>query len=60
VKRNLFSELTEGFDALKAQRGGKRTLRTHGNTTGSTRKPFERGEAWKSSRSGPKRITAPR
>lgn len=28
-KRNLFVELTEGFDALAAQREGKRTLRTH-------------------------------
>jgi putative transcriptional regulator len=28
-KRNLFNELTEGFDALGAQREGKRTLRTH-------------------------------
>src|SRR5215467_7680161 len=28
-KRNLFDELNEGFDALKAQRVGKRTLRTH-------------------------------
>lgn len=29
VKRNVFSELTEGFDALKAEREGKVTLRTH-------------------------------
>jgi putative transcriptional regulator len=28
-KRNLFKELTEGFDALADQRAGKRTLRTH-------------------------------
>jgi putative transcriptional regulator len=28
-KRNLFAELTEGFDALAAQRNGKRTLRAH-------------------------------
>jgi len=28
-KRDLFDELTEGFDALEAQRAGKRTLRTH-------------------------------
>lgn len=28
-KRDLFVELTEGFDALAAQRAGKRTLRTH-------------------------------
>lgn len=28
-KRNLFDELTEGFDALKDRRAGKRTLRTH-------------------------------
>lgn len=27
--RDIFAELTEGFDALKAQRAGKRTLRTH-------------------------------
>jgi len=29
MKRNLFAELTEGFDALKAHREGKRTLPTH-------------------------------
>jgi putative transcriptional regulator len=28
-KRDLFSELTEGFDALADHRSGKRTLRTH-------------------------------
>lgn len=28
-KRDLFKELAEGFDALAAQREGKRTLRTH-------------------------------
>ena len=28
-KRNLFTELTEGFDALAEERAGKRTLRTH-------------------------------
>ena len=28
MKRNLFAELTEGFDALKAYREGKRALRT--------------------------------
>lgn len=27
-KREIFAELTEGFDALKAQRDGKITLRT--------------------------------
>lgn len=27
-KRDLFSELTEGFDALKSEREGKLTLRT--------------------------------
>ena len=27
-KRDIFSELTEGFDALKQQREGKLTLRT--------------------------------
>ena len=27
-KRNLFAELTEGFDALAAARMGKKTLRT--------------------------------
>lgn len=31
-KRQLFDELTEGFDALAAQRTGKRTLRTHAVT----------------------------
>jgi len=29
MKRNVFSELTEGFNALKAEREGKITLRTH-------------------------------
>ena len=29
MKRNVFSELTEGFDALTAEREGKITLRTH-------------------------------
>ena len=29
MKRNVFSELSEGFDSLKAEREGKRTLRTH-------------------------------
>ena len=28
-KRNLFSEITEGFDALAGARAGKQTLRTH-------------------------------
>ncbi len=28
-KRDVFSELTEGFAALADQRAGKRTLRTH-------------------------------
>jgi putative transcriptional regulator len=28
-KRDLFAELTEGFDALADRRAGKRTLRTH-------------------------------
>lgn len=28
-KRNLFTELVEGFDALAGERTGKRTLRTH-------------------------------
>ena len=28
-KRNLFAELTDGFDALIEERAGKRTLRTH-------------------------------
>jgi hypothetical protein len=28
-KRDLFKELSEGFDALADQRAGKRTLRTH-------------------------------
>ncbi len=29
MKRNLFEELSEGFDALAQERQGKRTLRTH-------------------------------
>lgn len=29
TKRHLFAELTEGFEALKAEREGKQTLRTH-------------------------------
>ena len=29
MKRNIFAELTEGFDALAAEREGKVTLRTH-------------------------------
>jgi putative transcriptional regulator len=29
MKRNVFAELVEGFDALKSQREGKLTLRTH-------------------------------
>ncbi|MBQ0132643.1 MAG: transcriptional regulator [Comamonas sp.] len=29
TKRDLFAELTEGFDALASAREGKRTLRTH-------------------------------
>ena len=29
MKRNLFDELSEGFDALAWQRQGKRTLKTH-------------------------------
>ena len=29
VKRKLFDEIAEGFEALAAQRQGKRTLRTH-------------------------------
>ena len=29
MKRNVFSELAGGFDALKAEREGKMTLRTH-------------------------------
>jgi putative transcriptional regulator len=28
-KRDLFAELTEGFDTLADRRAGKRTLRTH-------------------------------
>jgi putative transcriptional regulator len=28
-RRDLFAELTEGFDALADERAGKRTLRTH-------------------------------
>jgi len=29
MKRNLFDELNEGFEALAEQRQGKRTLRAH-------------------------------
>lgn len=29
TKRDIFAELTEGFEALKEQRTSKRTLRTH-------------------------------
>lgn len=29
MKRNIFAELTEGFEALAAEREGKITLRTH-------------------------------
>jgi putative transcriptional regulator len=29
MKRNLFEEIKEGFDALAQSRQGKRTLRTH-------------------------------
>jgi putative transcriptional regulator len=29
AKRNLFIEMTEGFEALAEERTGKRTLRTH-------------------------------
>jgi putative transcriptional regulator len=29
MKRNLFAELSEGFEALKAEREGKITLRRH-------------------------------
>jgi putative transcriptional regulator len=29
AKRDLFAEISEGMDALAAQREGKRTLRTH-------------------------------
>jgi putative transcriptional regulator len=28
-KRNLFTEIKEGFDALRDERDGKRTLRSH-------------------------------
>ena len=28
-KRNLFAEITEGFEALTGARAGKQTLRTH-------------------------------
>ena len=28
-KRHLFTEIAEGFDALRDERDGKRTLRTH-------------------------------
>lgn len=29
IKRNMFAELVEGFEALAGHREGKRTLRTH-------------------------------
>ncbi|MBS0339470.1 MAG: transcriptional regulator [Proteobacteria bacterium] len=29
TKRNLFAEISEGFEALEEHRAGKRTLRTH-------------------------------
>lgn len=29
MKRNVFAELVEGFDTLKAEREGKITLRRH-------------------------------
>ena len=29
TKRNLFAEITEGFEALADERAGKRTLHTH-------------------------------
>ena len=29
IKRNLFEELAEGFEALADERAGKKTLRTH-------------------------------
>ena len=29
MKRKLFNEISEGFEALASQRRGKRTLRTH-------------------------------
>ena len=29
MKRKLFDEIAEGFEALADERGGKRTLRTH-------------------------------
>lgn len=29
MKRNMFAELTEGFDALEGERTGKVTLRSH-------------------------------
>ena len=29
TKRNLFAEITEGFEALAEERAGRKTLRTH-------------------------------
>ena len=29
IKRNLFTEISEGFNALADERAGKKTLRTH-------------------------------
>jgi hypothetical protein len=43
VKRNLFAELTEGFDALKAEREGKRTLRTFNKSGSDHRNTLIRG-----------------
>lgn len=43
-KRDLFTELIEGFDALAEQRAGKRTLRAHTVKPKSGRKP-RRGKA---------------
>ena len=40
MSRNLFEELVEGFDALRNERAGKTTLRTHAIDT-STDKPLE-------------------
>ena len=41
-KRDLFTELIEGFDALAEQRAGKRTLRAHTVKSKPGRKPRRR------------------
>ena len=49
TKRNLFAEMTEGFDALAAARKGKKILRT----TGVEIKPAEEVSAQEQGRTKP-------